>query len=55
MEAHECHKGYDYFSITEQLYRLKATINTVYCSQDIDYRRLSSLYDVEIRDFNHRV
>lgn len=54
-EANECDKGYDYFNITEQLYKFNTTINTVYCSQNMDYRRLSSLYEVEIGDFTHHV
>ena len=54
-EPHECDKNYDYFSITELLYKRGTTINTVYCSTDVDYRKLTSLYKVEIGDFNNRI
>lgn len=54
-EPHECEKNYDYFSITESLYKRRTTINTVYCSTDTDYRKLASLYEVEIGDFNNRI
>lgn len=54
-ESNECDKGYDYFTITESLFRHGTTINSVYCSQEVDYRRLASLYEVEIGDFTHRV
>lgn len=54
-EPNECDKGYDYFSITESLFRHGTTINTVYCSQEVDYRSLASLYEVGIGDFSHHV
>lgn len=54
-EPHECEKNYDYFSITESLYKRRTTINTVYCSTATDYRKLTSLYKVEIGDFCNRI
>ena len=54
-EPEDCDSGYDYFKITESLYRHKTTINTVYCDTDVDYKSLSSLYEVDIGDFSKRV
>lgn len=54
-EPEECDKGYDYFKLTESLFNHNTTINTVYCSKKYDYRRISSLYEVDIGDFSHRV
>lgn len=54
-ESYECPYQYDYFEIVKNLYQKQVTVNTVYCSSHIDYRRLASLYEVEIGDFSHRV
>ena len=54
-EASECPYQYDYFNIVQSLFKKQVTINTVYCSEDIDYRRLADLHKVDIGDFSHRV
>ena len=54
-EPDECDNGYDYFAITESLFKHGTIINSVYCSTRVDYRRLTSLHEVEIGDFSHRV
>ena len=54
-EVHECPYQHDYFEIVKSLYQKHVTVNTVYCSSHIDYRRLASLYEVEIGDFSRRV
>lgn len=54
-EETECPYQHSYFEIVRSLYQKQITINTVYCSSHIDYRRLASLYEVEIGDFTHRV
>ena len=54
-EPNECDKGYDYFKLTQNLYNQQTTINTVFCGHCGDYRQISSLYDVEIGNFDTRV
>ena len=54
-EATECPYQHNYFEIVHSLYQKQITVNTVYCSTGVDYRRLTSLYEVEIGDFSHRV
>lgn len=54
-EAAECPYQHNYFEIVKSLYKKQITVNTVYCSSHVDYRRLASLYEVEIGDFTHRV
>ena len=54
-EQRECPYQHDYFEIVRSLYQKQVTVNTVYCSSHIDYRRLASLYEVEIGDFSRRV
>ena len=50
-----CPYQHDYFNITKELFSKNVTVNTVYCSSSIDYRRIASLYEVQIGDFSHRV
>ena len=54
-ELNECPYQHDYFEITKSMYQKQITVNSVYCSTRIDYRRLASLYDIEIGNFSHRV
>lgn len=54
-EVSECPYQHDYFKITESLFKKQVTINTVYCSAGCDYRRQSTLYEVEIGNFSRHV
>ena len=54
-EVCACPYQHDYFKITESLFKKQVTINTVYCSAGCDYRRQSTLYEVEIGNFSRHV
>ena len=54
-EVSKCPYQYDYFDIVQSLFKKQVTVNTVYCSEGVDYRRLVSLHKVDIGDFSHRV
>ena len=54
-EACNCPYQHDYFNITRELFSKQITVNTVYCSSYYDYRKIASLYEVDIGDFGHRI
>ena len=54
-EVCACPHQYDYFNIVRLLFEKQVTINTVYCSTGVDYRRLTELHKVGIGDFSHRI